>query len=77
MFLAPSTLRDYIVTDEQAAEIERLEQRIEQLENSPTATRKYPVIKETLEWELLYYVFEKYQMPIVVHKFLLTNILCT
>ena len=49
MFLAPSTLRDYIVTDEQAAEIERLEQRIEQLENSPTATRKYPVIKETLE----------------------------
>ena len=34
MFLAPATLRDYIVTDEQALEIERLEQRIEQLENS-------------------------------------------
>lgn len=45
MFLAPATLRDYIVADEQALEIERLEQRIEQLENSPTATRKYPVIK--------------------------------
>ena len=49
MFLAPATLRDYIVADEQALEIERLEQRIEQLENSLTATRKYPVIKETLE----------------------------
>ena len=49
MFLAPATLRDYIVTDEQASEIERLEQRIEQLENSPTASRKFPVIKETME----------------------------
>ena len=45
MFLAPATLRDFIVADEQALQIERLEQRIEQLENSPTATRKYPVIK--------------------------------
>ena len=34
MFLAPATLRDYIVADEQALEFERLEQRIEQLENS-------------------------------------------
>ena len=34
MFLAPATLRDYVVTNEQASEIERLEQRIEQLENS-------------------------------------------
>ena len=34
MFLAPATLRDFIVTDKQALEIERLEQRIEQLENS-------------------------------------------
>ncbi len=49
MFLAPATLRDYIVADEQALKIERLEQRIEQLENSPTATRKFPVIKETME----------------------------
>ena len=49
MFLAPATLRDFIVADEQALEIERLEQRIEQLENSPTATRKFPVIKETME----------------------------
>tara|TARA_B100000530_G_C15577303_1_gene336931 strand:- start:82 stop:429 length:348 start_codon:yes stop_codon:yes gene_type:complete len=49
MFLAPATLRDHMVTDEQASEIDRLEQRIEQLENSPTATRKYPVIKETPE----------------------------
>ena len=77
MFLAPATLRDYIVADEQALEFERLEQRIEQLENSSTATRKFPVTKETPEWEVLSYVFEKYQMLIVVHKFLLTNILCT
>ena len=49
MFLAPATLRDYIVADEQALKIERLEQRIEQLENSPTATRKFPEIKETME----------------------------
>ena len=34
MFLAPATLRDFIVADEQALQIERLEQRIEQLENS-------------------------------------------
>ena len=34
MFLAPSTAKDLIFADEQAAEIERLEQRIEQLENS-------------------------------------------
>lgn len=34
MFLAPSTVKDLIFADEQAAEIERLEQRIEQLENS-------------------------------------------
>ena len=34
MFLAPATLGDYVVTNEQASEIERLEQRIEQLENS-------------------------------------------
>lgn len=49
MFLAPATLRDFIVTDKQALEIERLEQRIEQLENSSTATRKFPVTKETPE----------------------------
>ena len=49
MFLAPATLRDFIVADEQALQIERLEQRIEQLENSSTATRKFPVIKETME----------------------------
>ena len=34
MFLAPATLRDFIVADEQALKIERLEQRIEQLESS-------------------------------------------
>ena len=49
MFLAPATLRDFVVTNEQASEIERLEQRIEQLENSSTATRKFPVTKETPE----------------------------
>ena len=34
MFLAPATVKDVIFADEQASQIERLEQRIEQLENS-------------------------------------------
>ena len=34
MFLAPATAKDVIFADEQASQIERLEQRIEQLENS-------------------------------------------
>ena len=49
LFWAPATIRDKAIFEAQEAELDNFKERLEQLENSPTATRKYPVIKETLE----------------------------
>ena len=49
LFLAPATVRDKAIFDAQEAEMDSFKERLEQLENSPTATRKFPVIKETPE----------------------------
>ena len=49
LFLAPATIRDKAIFDAQEAELDNFKERLEQLKNSPTATRKFPVIKETPE----------------------------
>tara|TARA_Y100000994_G_C15541895_1_gene380267 strand:- start:198 stop:479 length:282 start_codon:yes stop_codon:yes gene_type:complete len=59
MFLAPSTAKDLIFTDEQAAEIERLEQRIEQLENSQEIDLKKTGIRVFLILNGFYTAFGK------------------
>ena len=49
LFLAPATVRDKAIFDAQEAEMDIIKERLEQLENSPTATKTLPVVKETPE----------------------------
>ena len=49
LFLAPATIRDNAIFEAQEAELDNFKERLEQLENSPTATKTLPVIKETPE----------------------------
>ncbi len=47
LFWAPATIRDNAIFEAQEAELDIIKERLEQLENSPTATKTLPVIKET------------------------------
>ncbi len=49
LFLAPATIRDKVIFEAQEAELDNFKERLEQLENSSTATKILPVIKETPE----------------------------